>query len=115
MGAGLLFAVARDATRGPAGTDAGGFLGGALIDAGAAQFAELVLLAIAALKLPHPASPVAPFLTVSVGVASLMPDGHMTAETLLISADEALYRSKAAGRNRVTCQTPLPVPLRLVS
>ena len=38
-------------------------------DAGAAHFAELVLLVIAGLKLPHPASPVAPFLTVSVGVA----------------------------------------------
>jgi diguanylate cyclase (GGDEF)-like protein len=38
--------------------------------AGATRVAESVRLAIAGLQLPHPASPVAPFLTVSVGVAT---------------------------------------------
>ncbi|GGJ53744.1 diguanylate cyclase [Deinococcus roseus] len=40
-----------------------------------------------------------PFITVSVGVAST---SSTTGETLLSAADQALYASKKAGRNRVT-------------
>jgi len=41
--------------------------------------------------------------TVSIGVA--LPDGHPTTLTQLLSrADQALYRAKAEGRNRVACQ-----------
>jgi len=69
--------------------------------AGAAQFAELVVLAIAALKLRHPASPVAPFLTVSVGVATATPEWHSGPEELIAAADQALYGAKTSGRNRV--------------
>ncbi len=39
-------------------------------------------------------------VTVSIGVAEW--DGEMTYEDLMEAADEALYRSKADGRNRVT-------------
>jgi diguanylate cyclase (GGDEF)-like protein len=39
-------------------------------------------------------------VTVSLGVACTS-SGHTTAATLLQAADEALYRAKAAGRNRV--------------
>jgi diguanylate cyclase (GGDEF)-like protein len=39
-------------------------------------------------------------VTVSVGVASTS-SGHTTSGGLLQAADEALYRAKAAGRNRV--------------
>ncbi len=38
-------------------------------------------------------------LTVSIGVAG-MNDGHATVEALLHAADQAMYRAKAAGRNR---------------
>lgn len=37
--------------------------------------------------------------TVSIGVAS-MADGHSSVEALLHEADQAMYRAKAAGRNR---------------
>ncbi|HUD12709.1 MAG TPA: diguanylate cyclase [Terracidiphilus sp.] len=77
-------------------------------DAGAAHFAELVLLAIAGLKLPHPASPVAPFLTVSVGVATATIEFHSSPEELVAAADQALYGAKGSGRNRVNvaqCET----------
>lgn len=69
--------------------------------ADAERFAESVRLAIADLKLPNLASPVAPFLTVSIGVATATQELCSTAEALLAAADRALYAAKKAGRNRV--------------
>jgi diguanylate cyclase (GGDEF)-like protein len=40
-------------------------------------------------------------LTVSVGVASMHPDGQQHEESLFKDADRALYRAKSAGRNRL--------------
>ncbi|MGP8251528.1 MAG: diguanylate cyclase [Terracidiphilus sp.] len=67
----------------------------------AIEFAELVRLAVAGLGLPHPASRTAPFLTVSVGVATATGSGCFTPEALVADADRALYAAKNAGRNRV--------------
>jgi diguanylate cyclase (GGDEF)-like protein len=73
---------------------------------GAAQLGEMVRMAIAALQLPHPASPVAPFLTVSVGVATATLDSYGSPEALIAAADQALYGAKGSGRNRVhVCST----------
>lgn len=70
--------------------------------ADAERFAESVRQAIAGLKIPHPASPVAPFLTVSVGVATATRDWCCTREALFTAADQALYAAKKGGRNRVS-------------
>lgn len=40
-------------------------------------------------------------LSLSIGVYALIPDASSNREQLLRHADEALYRAKAAGRNRV--------------
>ena len=78
--------------------------------ADALRFAESVRLAIAGLELRHPASPVAPVLTVSVGVATATREWYSTPGELIAAADHALYRSKRNGRNRVEAAQRLDVP-----
>jgi diguanylate cyclase (GGDEF)-like protein len=72
----------------------------------AAQFADSLRLAIADMRLPHPASPVAPWLTVSVGVATATRESLCSRETLVGAADRALYAAKRSGRNRVCLHQP---------
>jgi len=69
--------------------------------ADAERIAETVRQAIADLKIPHSTSPVAPYLTVSVGVATATPEWCCTREALSAAADRALYAAKNSGRNRV--------------
>ena len=63
----------------------------------AALAAERLRAAVEALGLPHPAGGV---VTVSAGVAALS-DGECKPDELFELADQALYRAKAGGRNRV--------------
>ncbi len=72
----------------------------------ALAFAEAMRRAVEQQALPHPASPVAGVVTVSLGVCSRVPRKGDTAATLVHETDLALYRAKAAGRNRVA---PAPV------
>lgn len=56
--------------------------------------------AVARLDLPHPTSEVG-HVTVSVGVCVVEPGTEKTIRSVLDDADNALYRAKASGRNRV--------------
>lgn len=52
---------------------------------------------------PFPWGQSAIHLTASVGVISIPPDSTSSLESLINSADEALYAAKRRGRNRVRC------------
>jgi diguanylate cyclase (GGDEF)-like protein len=66
----------------------------------ALTIAHGVCEAIEALRLPHATAPRG-ILTVSIGVAAWMPLAGEAPQALLHAADQALYRAKQLGRNRV--------------
>jgi diguanylate cyclase (GGDEF)-like protein len=74
--------------------------------AAACAIAERLRREIEAAAMAHPASPVGPHLTVSIGVGAMQPDAAHSPERLIAAADRALYAAKARGRNRVVEMAP---------
>jgi two-component system, cell cycle response regulator len=67
----------------------------------AARLAEMIRAAVEALQMPNPRSTTSTWLTVSVGVATIVPTQLDEIENLFVCADRAMYAAKAGGRNRV--------------
>jgi diguanylate cyclase (GGDEF)-like protein/PAS domain S-box-containing protein len=67
----------------------------------AARLAEMIRAAVLALEIPNPRSTTSTWLTVSVGVATIVPTQLDEIENLFVCADRAMYAAKAGGRNRV--------------
>ena len=67
----------------------------------AAAFADRLRLAVEGLRMPHEANDPPGVVTISAGVAALPAGESKSADDLLTEADEALYRAKKSGRNRV--------------
>ncbi len=68
---------------------------------GALKVAERLRQAVENLKIEHKPSSVSPFVTISLGVASTLPDFNKDLLRLLVHADNALYKAKSLGKNRV--------------
>jgi diguanylate cyclase (GGDEF)-like protein len=66
------------------------------------ESAERLRQLLAQQRLPHSASTVSPFVTLSIGIAELETSGMDRFDQLLQSADKALYRAKSQGRDRST-------------
>jgi diguanylate cyclase (GGDEF)-like protein/PAS domain S-box-containing protein len=73
-----------------------------LPEEGALKVAEKFLRALAARAIPHALSEASPYVSVSIGLVSARVDAARDADWFIGRADEALYQSKKAGRNRTT-------------
>jgi diguanylate cyclase (GGDEF)-like protein len=69
---------------------------------GAALVAQEISLHVQSLNIPHERSQISPFITVSIGVASARCLPDMAPDLWIRQADQQLYKSKHAGRNRVS-------------
>ena len=69
-------------------------------DKEAKQLAEKIVKAVRELKIPHSKSEVSSYVTLSVGIASIIPSSNQEPATLISWADKALYKAKENGRNQ---------------
>lgn len=68
---------------------------------GAFMVAQTIQERLTRLQLPHAGSEVSDYITLSIGIATLIPSATTLPEKLIALADEALYKAKAGGRNRI--------------
>jgi diguanylate cyclase (GGDEF)-like protein len=79
----------------------------------AALYAERLRRRVWRLSIGYDASKVSDRVTISGGVATVTPPSTATPDELLHAADEALYRAKCLGRNRITSAATTPDAARL--
>jgi diguanylate cyclase (GGDEF)-like protein len=68
---------------------------------GAVGLAEKMRMNVMALAIPHVKSPIVPYVTISLGIASITPDKESSPSVLIETADKALYEAKNSARNCV--------------
>lgn len=76
---------------------------------GAMQIARDAADKVQALQIEHKASQVSPYVSISLGVTTLIPGQDTAVSTLVDTADLGLYEAKRRGRNQVVLRRPWSV------
>lgn len=75
---------------------------------GALGVARRIKARLASAAISHPDSPVSQHVTLSIGLATLVPDPQILPVDLTLEADRRLYEAKRQGRNRVHSEATAP-------
>lgn len=78
---------------------------------GATKVATRMLSSVSVLEIEHGSSPTKEYVTVSIGVATVVPTPDSEPEILVKSVDDALYDAKNSGRNRISVHSKETVML----
>lgn len=78
---------------------------------GALKIGEAMRNEVEHLKIVHASSAAYEYITLSVGVASLIPHNQLDPSTLIAASDKALYEAKEGGRNCSVLKTLEQLPL----
>ena len=68
---------------------------------GAINIVKDIKTAIEEMKIPHASSPVKPIVSLSFGLACMVPKQDEEMEKIIEIADKALYKSKHLGRDQI--------------
>jgi diguanylate cyclase (GGDEF)-like protein len=71
----------------------------------ARKYGRWICEQVLSLAIPHGHSATLPFITISAGIATVVPNAHTTLEHLIATADSALYLAKESGRNQFKVAT----------
>lgn len=73
--------------------------------ANARKYGQWICQQVHSLAIPHAHSGTVPFITISAGIATVVPGARTTLEHLIATADSALYLAKESGRNQFKVAT----------
>ncbi|MGO3406624.1 diguanylate cyclase [Marinomonas sp.] len=69
---------------------------------------KALLEEIRQLKIPNERSPIAPYMTASIGLVEMTPNRILETRDLIAQADDLLYQAKESGRNKVSSLIVVP-------
>jgi diguanylate cyclase (GGDEF)-like protein len=68
----------------------------------ARKTADQIMVAVQKLEIEHQQSEVSPYVSLSIGAATILPTAQNQPSDVIRLADKALYAAKVQGRQRVT-------------
>ncbi len=71
----------------------------------AKKYGQWICERILSLAIPHTRSEPVPFVSISIGIVSVIPTNHTSIENMINTADSALYLAKESGRNQFKAAT----------